>query len=113
MEFKELMQRAKQVREQYAALERETYGKEWTREQLVQGFVGDVGDLVKFAMAKEGLRTIPEADRKLAHELAECLWSILIIADQYGIDLEDAFLWTMKEVEEKIGRKASHPAADL
>ena len=31
--------------------------------------VGDVGDLAKLATAKEGVRPIPDADEKLAHEL--------------------------------------------
>jgi NTP pyrophosphatase (non-canonical NTP hydrolase) len=35
----------------------------------------------------------------LAHELADCLWSIIVIADEAGVDLEKAFFETMKEIE--------------
>jgi hypothetical protein len=39
--------------------------------------VGDVGDLMKLVMAKEGAREIQDVDEKLQHELAACLWSVL------------------------------------
>jgi NTP pyrophosphatase (non-canonical NTP hydrolase) len=41
-------------------------------------------------------------DRKLAHELSDCLWSVLVLARAYGVDLEKEFLGTMNELEEKM-----------
>lgn len=102
MEFKEIIQRAKEIRSIYADLERKKYGREWTREEIVQGFVGDVGDLMKISMAKEGVRNMPDVDMKLAHELADCLWSIIIIADKYGVDLGGSFAKTMDELEQRV-----------
>lgn len=101
MQFQEMIQRALQIRAQYSQDEIKRFGKEWTKEQLVQGFVGDVGDLVKLSMAKSGVRSIDNVDQKLAHELADCLWSIIVIAHQYEIDLEAAFVKTMSELEER------------
>lgn len=102
MQFQEMIQRAREIRAQYSQDELKRFGKEWTKEQLVQGFVGDVGDLVKLSMAKSGVRNIENVDQKLAHELADCLWSIIVIADQYDVDLEAAFSQTMNELEERI-----------
>ena len=79
MELENLFQKAIEVREQYAKLEQENYGRVWSREEITLGFVGDVGDLAKLVMAEEGVRNIPEAKQKLAHELADCLWSILVL----------------------------------
>lgn len=59
------------------------------------GFVGDVGDLAKLVQGKAGVRPTPDLDEKLAHELADCLWCVLTLADEYGIDLESAFVRTM------------------
>jgi NTP pyrophosphatase (non-canonical NTP hydrolase) len=101
MEFSALTQRALMIRKHYAELERRT-GKEWTREDLVRGFVGDVGDLVKLTMAEDGVRHIEHSKEKLAHELADCLWSVIILADKYEVDLEEAFQTTMDELERKI-----------
>jgi NTP pyrophosphatase (non-canonical NTP hydrolase) len=39
---------------------------------------------------------------KLGHELADCLWSVLVLSDLYGIDLEEAFLHTMDDLERQI-----------
>ncbi len=108
MEFKSIIDRALDIRKRYTAFEIEKYGKEWTRANLVQGFVGDVGDLIKLTMAKEGIRDIDDVDKKLAHELADCLWSICVIADKYNIDLEKSFIDTMDYLEEKIEAREKH-----
>jgi NTP pyrophosphatase (non-canonical NTP hydrolase) len=103
MQFEDLSQRALEIREQYAALERRTYGRAWTTEEIALGFVGDVGDLAKLVMAAGGVRHIPQSEQKLAHELADCLWSILVLAGRLEVDLEAAFLETMDQIERQIG----------
>ena len=105
VEFGELATRAMEIRRQYAALEQATYGRAWTREEVALGFVGDVGDLLKLVMAHAGVRAIPDAGPKLAHELADCLWSILVLSQMYNIDLERAFLLTMDELDQQITSK--------
>src|SRR4051812_47656879 len=102
MELQSLIQRALEIRRQYAEQERATYGRAWTTEEIALGFVGDVGDLMKLVVACAGVREIPDAKARLAHELADCLWSVLVLADGYGIDLEQEFLRTMNELEERI-----------
>lgn len=41
-------------------------------------------------------------DEKLKHELSDCLWSILVIADYYDIDLENQFSKSMDELETRV-----------
>ena len=102
MGLNDLTRRAVEIREQYALLEQAKYGRAWTTEELALGFVGDVGDLAKLIMAHAGVREIPEARAKLAHELADCLWSILVLARKLDVDLEKAFLETMDDLEGHI-----------
>ena len=45
MEFKEIVNKARKVQKMYAELERTKYGQEWGGQQLMLGFMGDVGDL--------------------------------------------------------------------
>ena|SRR5690349_24775573 len=104
MLFSELSQRALAVRKLYAAFEQRTYGSSWTPEELALGFVGDVGDLAKLIMAENGRRIIPGAREKLAHELADCLWSLMVIANAHNVDLEQAFMQTMDDLEQHLGR---------
>jgi len=104
MNLPQLTARALQIRDCFAAREKAQRGREWTREEIMQGFVVDVGDLMKLVMAKSGARDVPGVDAKLAHELADCLWSVLVLARAYDIDLERAFLRTMDELEAKLQR---------
>jgi NTP pyrophosphatase (non-canonical NTP hydrolase) len=102
MDLQALSRRALEIRRQYAEQERAAYGRPWTTEEIALGFVGDVGDLAKLVVACAGMRALPDARAKLAHELADCLWSILVLADVHGIDLEQEFLRTMQELEGRI-----------
>ncbi|MBM3127839.1 MAG: nucleotide pyrophosphohydrolase [Chloroflexi bacterium] len=104
MEFIQLIDRALALRAQYAELERRRYGAAWTNEELALGFVGDVGDLAKLVRAQNGRRAIPDAKEKLAHELADCLWSVMVLARAHDIDLERAFLQTMDDLEQHVER---------
>ena len=45
MEFSEMREMAGAVRAQYAAMEERRYGRRWTTEEIMLGFVGDVGEL--------------------------------------------------------------------
>jgi len=102
MEFQHIIQRAKEIRKSYASFEKNKYGSSWTNEELALGFVGDVGDLAKLVVAENGKRDIPNSKEKLAHELADCLWSVIVLADAHGIDIEKAFLNTMDDLEDHL-----------
>lgn len=102
MEFNLIVHRALSVRKLYREHEQKSYGTPWTNEELALGFVGDVGDLVKLVMAQNGRRIIPEAKDRLAHELADCLWSVIVLADAHGVDLEKAFSRTMDDLENTL-----------
>ena len=101
MTYEELLSRAKEVRAKYDQLNAKR-GVSWNEQNIMSGFVGDVGDLSKIIMAKHSLRTMEDMDIKLAHELADCLWSILVLADKYGIDLSTEFQKTMDGIEKRI-----------
>jgi NTP pyrophosphatase (non-canonical NTP hydrolase) len=107
MDFQALSQRAAQIRSQYRDFETARYGQSWTDEEIAMGFVGDVGDLMKLVQAKNGVRAVNgSVDEMLAHELADCLWSVLTLADAYSIDLERALLQTMDDLEAHLKSQA-------
>jgi NTP pyrophosphatase (non-canonical NTP hydrolase) len=81
-----------------------TYGRAWTREEIMLGFLGDVGHLAKLVQGKEGVRPREDLDAALAHELADCLWSVLTLADAYDVDLEAAFADTMRSLSESLAK---------
>jgi NTP pyrophosphatase (non-canonical NTP hydrolase) len=109
MDTENLSARAMEIRQRFADFEKAKSGKEWTKEEVMQGFVVDVGDLMKLVMAKQGLRHVDDVDQKLAHELSDCLWSVLVLSKLYGIDLEQEFMKTMDELDGMIAAKMKVP----
>ena len=104
MTFSQMTDRAMQVRQRFTATAEAGGSRGWTREEIMQGFVGDVGDLMKAVMMKSGVRPGDDVDHKIAHELSDCLWSVLVLAKLYGVDLEQEFLATMIGIETKLAQ---------
>jgi NTP pyrophosphatase (non-canonical NTP hydrolase) len=102
--IKELSQRAIAIREKYDEYNAQ-HNRIWNEQNIMSGFVGDVGDLSKIIMAKHGLREMTDIDAKLAHELADCLWSVLVLADKYQLDIVQEFLKTMDELEIRLSKQ--------
>lgn len=98
------MQRdALEVLRRYDDLSTRAIGRTWTNTEVALGFVGDVGDLSKFVMAEEGARSFPGDNRaRLIHELCDCIWSCLVLADRYNIDLATEFPAQMDDLRNHI-----------
>lgn len=102
MNFTDLEKSALRLNELYEQLEMRMYGRVWTTEELALGFMGDVGDLAKLIQANAGVREIDDCKAKLGHELADCLWSILVLANKCGIDLEAEYSKNTGELMEYV-----------
>ena len=109
MDVAVLQEQARVIRSRYALEETRRYGRSWTPEEVMLGFLGDVGDLAKLVQGKAGIRERDDLDAALAHELADCLWSIFTIADCYDVDLESAFTTTMKQLAEHLDAARTGP----
>ena len=99
MNFQSIIDRGLEIRRLYEEKEKQLYGSAWTSEEIALGFVGDVGDLAKLVVAENGRRKIENSNEKLEHELSDCLWSVIVLADLHDVDLEKSFLKTMNELE--------------
>ena len=104
MDFSASTARALAVREGDEEYERRTCGRPWTLGELTLGLVGDIGDLAKLMQAGEGVRAIENAQVKLAHQLADARWSVIVIAARCDVDLEAAFVGTMDELTDWLAR---------
>lgn len=92
MDFRDIESAALRLNDLYEKLETKRWGRVWTTQELALGFVGDVGDLAKLVQAHSGVRDIDDCTEKLGHELSDCLWSILVLANKCGIDLQQEFM---------------------
>jgi NTP pyrophosphatase (non-canonical NTP hydrolase) len=102
MNFADLEKPALRLNALYEQLELKMYGRVWTTQELALGFVGDVGDLAKLIQANAGIRKIDDYKAKLGHELSDCLWSILVLANKCGIDLEAEYSKNTRELIEHV-----------
>ena len=65
------------------------------------------GDLLALHETLEGLhgsRVVDQVDEGLAHELSDCLWSVLVLARRLDVDLGAAFAATMDDLETRLSR---------
>ena len=102
MEFAAVIQQALAVRGEFAGFEVRNYGREWTTEELTLGLMKDVGDLAALVQASEGVRHAEDVGQAIGHELSDCLWSVIVLADRLGVDLEAAFTQTMDGLREHL-----------
>lgn len=98
----DLQKRAEEIRAKYNEHNAKHGQKQWNSIDYTAGMVGDVGDLMKLVMAAEGKRGGEDVAAKIRHELGDILWSILVIADRYNIDLEKAFHGSMDDIDERL-----------
>ncbi len=111
MKLGDLEKSALQLNDLYEQLEIKRYGRIWTTEELALGFVGDVGDLAKLIQAHAGIRNIDDCKAKLGHELSDCLWSIIVLANKCGIDLEAEFVKNTGEIAAYVSSELGKPSS--
>lgn len=102
MELQKLINRAMDLRNQYEKKEKQLYGSPATDEDIAQGFLGDVNNLVKLVRAQHGKGEIANSAEKLGSQLAHCLWSVIVLAKMHNVDLEQAFMEAMDRLENHL-----------
>ncbi len=108
--LQQLTEQAEAIRLKYEDVDAKNGRAPWGIRDYAMGFVGDVGKLQKLIMAKENLREltgIDDIDAALSHELADCLWSTLVLAAHYKLDLEKEFAKTMDVISGRIAKEYS------
>ena len=104
--LRELTDEALSLRQSFAQTEASTPVGRWTRGEIFRGFVADVGALAKLTMAADGVRIVPEFREKLGHELADCLWSVLVLSHEYDVELEAEFTKMVASEKARLASRA-------
>lgn len=99
--------RAMRIRSLFADADTAEGRRPWTTDEVMLGFVGDVGDLAKLVQGRAGVRPRVDLDEALGHELADCLWSLLVLAEEFEVDLGSAFTRLMDQLEHSVPAKVS------
>lgn len=109
VELEALQRQALELAERFDRLNAAQGQTPWSGKDLMLGFAGDVGDLAKAIQVAENARTL--RGTSIEHELADCLWSVLVLADRYDIDLETAFTTLMERMGKSVEAKLAGPDA--
>jgi NTP pyrophosphatase (non-canonical NTP hydrolase) len=104
MDFKEIKSEALRIKSLYSKFEIKNFSKKWKKKDVFVGLVSDIGDLSRLVLADDGLMKIDNINKRIGHELSDCLWDIIVLADEYGIDIEKEFIKNMKDLEKKIDK---------
>ncbi len=103
MQLAELIEQIKRLKASYNALNRIEGYKTWGAGEYLHGLQGDVGDLAKLFLAKKGFAfSQKDLDRKIAQELADILWDVLVLADEMNVDIENEMEKTINKLGQKI-----------
>lgn len=102
MDIKEIQRLAVEVCERHKELDNRQGRKVWSREDYIKGLVGDVADLLQASMVKDGTRQAPPDGEHFEHEVGDVLMGICVVAHEYGIDIEKAFLNTVDGLNKRM-----------
>ncbi|MDR0956208.1 MAG: nucleotide pyrophosphohydrolase [Candidatus Nomurabacteria bacterium] len=105
MTWDELRQRALNTAKLYDKLNQKQAQSIWRAEDYFQGFVGDVCDLAKLINVQKRAHRVDDPGGALAHELADLLWSVIILADRLDVDLPAAFQKMTDDLKNKLDGK--------
>jgi len=74
-------------------------GKSWTPFVMVTDLLEEAGEVAAAVKGLEGFKPPEKSMTKemLATELSDLLYIILVLAENYGIELEDSFLQTVND----------------
>lgn len=104
MDFQKIIDKTREIFKLYEESDMKRLGHEWPRGEYAKALAADVGALIKYTMAKDGLREVENVDKKLKHEFGDVLSALIYLADKYDVNLEKTFFETMKELEERASK---------
>ena len=90
LDFNEIIERSKKIRECYHLLERQHHGSEWSVEEDALAFLTDAGLVGRHTMSKQQRWPANNTDSELEHKLGECIWWLIVLADRMDINIKDA-----------------------
>jgi len=103
IDFKQIIERSKKIRESYHELERQHHGSEWTVEEDALAFLTDAGLVGRHTMSQQERWPAANSETTLEHKLGECIWWLTVLADRMNIDIEEATEKFLTKTEKLVG----------
>lgn len=90
IDFNEIIERSKKIRESYHQLERQHHESKWTVEEDALAFLTDAGLVGRHTMSQQERWPANNTENELEHKLGECIWWLVVLADRMNIDIGEA-----------------------
>lgn len=100
MDFQEII---KKTRDAHAALE-QAASKGFPIHAWMIDLMEETGELANAILVKEGYKTTKRQKAELGDSLADILFDLILIADQYGLDLEKEYLTMLEKWKARAAR---------
>ena len=74
-------------------------GKEWTPFAMVTALLEEAGEVASAVRGLEGFKPLEKVKTKemLGTELSDVLFMVFVLAEHYGIELEESFMQTTND----------------
>ncbi len=105
MTFKQLNERTQRLKRDYDNLRRKQGEKPWMSTDYAEALVGDIGDLMKLIVRRRRKGAGKDVDRDIAKELSDCLYMIVALSQELGIDLEKEYEVNLEFLEQQLKEK--------
>ena len=108
VDFMAATARARHIRTLYRQLEERLHGSAWTPQEVMLGYLCDIGELGRLVMAAEE-RWLHDGNllRELGEKLSECLWWVLVLADELGVNITKAFTTKMNDLDVELKKSVA------
>jgi NTP pyrophosphatase (non-canonical NTP hydrolase) len=110
IKFEQIQKLSLDIKQTYDNINQKDGHQKWKVEDYTMGMVGDCGDLCKLITAKNKLRRnkSENLNQDIEHELVDILWSLIVIADQLDINLEEAAINQLNKLKQAVEKVASN-----
>ena len=79
-----------------------TTGRPFSRQERFIDLVEEVGELANAMLAERGAKHEKRKKADIDDSLCDILFNLIVLADNYGIDLKEAYHRMLDELEERI-----------
>jgi len=102
IDFNQVIERSKKIRERYHQLEKQHHGNEWTVEEDALAFLTDAGLVGRHTMSQQKRWPAKNTDTELEHKLGECIWWLIVLADRMNVDIEEVIEKFLSKTEKLL-----------
>lgn len=104
MDIDSMIKEGLRIRDKYDDWAKKNNVREWGLLERTTGLVTDVGELTEYVMVHMGYRSGESNQEKLKHEICDCIWALICIADYVNVDIKNEFSNLIKELDARLDK---------